>query len=187
MKKPSSRKSGHENLSHPSMKTGQNEPETGKSFPGNGKHESKEKEKSQTGLAWTGGEPEKISGKGKRERKCRKKRRGRPDGKPYRPLLLIPFPHHAAARENAASTWLTAVCVNIYIDACMAGILVLEYIGIVGHTKNNTDHHKANENGHDKFADSLGFLSRHYIHLNQLKFRSPSSFFKQQITTLRKV
>lgn len=51
MKKPSSRKSGHENLSHPSMKTGQNEPETGKSFPGNEKHESKEKEKSQTGLA----------------------------------------------------------------------------------------------------------------------------------------
>ena len=51
MKKPSSRKSGHENLSHPSMKTGQKKPETGKSFPGNGKHESKEKEKSQTGLA----------------------------------------------------------------------------------------------------------------------------------------
>ena len=71
----------------------------------------------------------------------------------------------------------------------MAGILALEYIGIIdvaecirqriercfffgiiGHTQNDTDCHKANENGHDKFADNMVFLSRHYIHLNQLKF-----------------
>ena len=76
MKKPSSRKSGHENLSHPSMKTGQHEPETGKSFPGNEKHESKEKEKSQTGLAWNGSDPEKNQQEGKKGKEMQKKNAG---------------------------------------------------------------------------------------------------------------
>ena len=102
MKKPSSRKSGHENLSHPSMKTGQKKPEN----PFRGMENTNRKKKKNRKPDWH--EPaatrkksaERKKGKGNAE----KKRRGRPDGKPYRPLRLIPFPRHAAARKNAAST-----------------------------------------------------------------------------------
>ena len=79
----------------------------------------------------------------------------------------------------------------------MTGILALEYIGIinvaqcirqrierrflfriVGNTENNTDNHKANENGHDKFADGLRFLKEAGADDAVLTLRSLEAFEK---------